>query len=172
MISTNEMIWMCKVWICCLLIIYVTTLTLQMLFFFWYGAHILIELLWLELLSQKFASCYQSTILHITKVDYKYFPFWVWSSLLPITLWFKGLWSQGLLSEVIDIGVCSIKAKLMTYIGAIVLILQHPEERLFKTEIAMALVSPWAVIRCITNQKAPSNYMPIVAIGRLLGKSD
>lgn len=37
--------------------------------------------------------------------------FWVWSSLLPITLRFEGLWSQGLISELINIGVCSIKAK-------------------------------------------------------------
>lgn len=110
MIKRNKMIWMCEVWICCLLIICVTTLTLQM-HFFWYRVHTLIELLWLELLSEKFASCYQSVILYLTKDYYKYFPFWVWTSLLPITLWFKGLWSQGLISEVINIGVCSIKAK-------------------------------------------------------------
>lgn len=41
-----------------------------------YGLHILIELLWLELISGEFASFCQSMILHITKEDYKYFPPW------------------------------------------------------------------------------------------------
>lgn len=94
---------MCEVWMCCLL---VTTLTLQM-HFFWYGDRIIIEFLWLELLSGEFASCYPSTILHITKDDCIYFPL----LRLKLAVTHRHLCSQCLISEVIDIGVFSTKAE-------------------------------------------------------------
>lgn len=55
----------------------------------------------------------------------------------------------------------------MTYIEIILLILQYSDKRLFQTEIATSLSMTLSSNRWITNQKALSNYMPVIGVGRL-----